>query len=186
MKEKHFQDEEIPDNIIEEKIYQNQNNIGLVDSSVKDSELLKNNYQERYEQLANIFEDSRQYWTKKILEHSQNFKDIEKIIELQVELFSDRQIILEQKHKLYERVSKMNNDISRDKRSKYLEYSINYDLRLNKDEKNIFIEADLANKSDLINLIDNHINYLDQTIKTLDNIIFGIKYRISLYEMLDK
>ena len=38
----------------------------------------------------------------------------------------------------------------------------------------------------MIKLIDNHVNFLEQTIKTLDNMISGIKYRVSLHEMIDR
>lgn len=178
MKEK-FQDEEIPDLEQEKRQQTGKVSSNSLNSSNKEHIL-------KYEMLSNVFNESRCYWTSRIKIHSDNFKCIEKITELQAELFSDRQIILEQKHKLYERISKMNNSLHKNKKDLYLFYYSHYEIRLGSKEKEMFMDADLANKLELNELIDNHINFLDQTIKTLDNMIYGIKYRVSMYEMMQK
>ena len=45
------------------------------------------------------------------------------------------------------------------------------------------IEAQLSGDKYLIDIIDNHINYLDNTIKTIDGIIYSISNRIKVEEI---
>lgn len=169
-----FDDTEIP-NIEAEKIQNKQEDILQED--------VKKN---KNDNISEIFFKSREYWSLRMQDHSSNFKFIDKIVELQAELFSDRQILLEQKHKLYEKVSRLNSSINKQRKNKFIEYVTNYEIRLNGREKDIFVEADLSTNIEFIDLLNNQINFLEQTIKTIDNIIYGIKYRITIYDLIEK
>ena len=135
------------------------------------------------ESLNSLFLETRNFWVKKIKDHTSNFKTIEKITELQAELFYDRQIILEQKHKLYEKLIKRNNDLTRSKKNVIIDILTKTDIKFTAKDKDICIDSELSEKVEISQIIENHINYLEQTIKTIDNIIYGIKYRLNLYEI---
>lgn len=182
MKQKIFKEEEIPNMENEVFIDETDTVLDNTDNNCKDNK----NFNSKFLKFSEHFDNSRLFWADKISQHSENFKHIERITELQAELFSDRQIILEQKHSLYELISKMNNQINKKKKRKFIEYSTNYDLKLNGREKETFIDADLSNEIQLSDIVDNHIIFLEQTIKTIDSIIFGVKYRVSLHEITEK
>ncbi len=75
------------------------------------------------------------------------------------------------------------NKLLRAKRAdKWLHYTQNYDLRLDKDPKNLLIDVDLGPIIEQKEMVENHYNYMKETVKTIDTICFGVKYRISLEE----
>ena len=45
------------------------------------------------------------------------------------------------------------------------------------------IEAQLSSDKYIIDIIENHVNYIDSTIKTIDGIIFAISSRIKIEEI---
>jgi hypothetical protein len=53
-------------------------------------------------------------------------------------------------------------------------------------EINIFIESELKNELEKIELITMHIDYLEQTVKTIDQMIYGIKSRIDIETLLNR
>lgn len=152
----------------------------------RETKIAKDEEISQSEKLATVFENSRHFWLEKISELSKDFKNINKLTDLQCDLFSNRQILLEQKHKLYDRVSKLNAALNSQKKEKHLHYTNHYEIRLSPRDKDAFIDTDLSEDIKIISLIDNHISYLDNSLKTLDNMIYGIKYRVTMYEMLQK
>jgi hypothetical protein len=62
----------------------------------------------------------------------------------------------------------------------YREYSINYDLKLTGGEKHQFIRADLSSLKNQIEMLQGHVEYYQECIKTLDNLAFAIRNRIRL------
>lgn len=50
---------------------------------------------------------------------------------------------------------------------------------------NIQIEARLSAEKEVIDLLTNFTNFMKETVQTIDNIIFGIKDKIKIYEMIN-
>lgn len=53
----------------------------------------------------------------------------------------------------------------------------NVNLRLNSNEMKEFVEADLRFKTRLIECIEAHVNFLSESIETLDKMSFAIKHK---------
>ena len=82
--------------------------------------------QENYE---DTFNRERAEWTERIRELSIRMKNIREIAEVQVDLYSDRQKLLEYAYKLGQIVSRQNAKYRSDRRAKMVYYSEEHNVR---------------------------------------------------------
>jgi hypothetical protein len=139
---------------------------------------------EEKKDFGKIFERERAEWKESIQGISLHLKNIQTVAKAQVDLFSQRQILLEYSYKLAAIVTKLNSKYSSDKARKMREYSERSDVRYGSNEKNVLIEGDLTEISEKIELVESHRKFIDQTIQTVDHMLYGIKSRIALEEYL--
>jgi hypothetical protein len=64
------------------------------------------------------------------------------------------------------------------------EYSEQMNVRYGATEKMILIEGDLIEISEKTELVENHRKFIDQTIQTVDHMLYGVRQRISLEDYL--
>jgi len=133
---------------------------------------------------AKLFENERAEWKEKIQIISLNLKSIRTVAEAQIELFSTRQILLEYSYKLASIISKLGTKERQERAKKLREYHESKDVRYGANETKTMIEADLADITQKIELVEGHRKFLDQTIQTVDHMLYGIKSRIALEEYL--
>ena len=131
-----------------------------------------------------IFENERSEWKETIQGISLHLKNIQTVAKAQVDLFSQRQILLEYSYKLASIVTKLNSKYSADKSKKMREYSEKSDVRYGSNEKSVLIEGDLTEISEKIELVESHRKFIDQTVQTVDHMLYGIRQRIALEEYL--
>lgn len=131
-----------------------------------------------------IFEEERSEWKEKIQIISLQIKDIKTVAKAQVDLFSQRQMLLEYSYKLAGIVVKLNSKYSKEKSRKLKEYSEKSDVRYGSNEKTILIEGDLTEITEKIGLVEGHRKYIDQTVQTVDHMLYGIRQRIALEDYL--
>ena len=133
---------------------------------------------------SKLFEQERFEWKEKIQVVALSLKNIRTVAEAQVDLFSNRQILLEYSYKLAQIVSKLSTKERKMRASKLKEYSINSDVRYGSNETKVLIEGDVSEIVEKIQLVEGHRKFIDQTIQTVDHMLYGIKSRISLEEYL--
>jgi hypothetical protein len=133
---------------------------------------------------AKLFEAERAEWREKIQVISLNLKSIKTVAEAQIELFSTRQILLEYSYKLASIISKLGTKERQERARKLREYQESKDVRYGANETKTMIEADLSEITQKIELVEGHRKFLDQTIQTVDHMLYGIKSRIALEEYL--
>lgn len=131
-----------------------------------------------------LFDQERSEWKEKIQVISLSLKSIRTVAEAQVELFSNRQILLEYSYKLAQIVSKLSSRERQARASKLKEYSTNSDVRYGANETKVLIESDVSEILEKIQLVEGHRKFIDQTIQTVDHMLYGIKSRIALEEYL--
>jgi len=131
-----------------------------------------------------IFESERNEWKEMIQGISLHLKSIQTVAKAQVDLFSQRQILLEYSYKLASIVTKLNSKYSVDRAKKMREYSEKSDVRYGANEKSVLIEGDLTEISEKIQLVESHRKFIDQTVQTVDHMLYGIRQRIALEEYL--
>ena len=133
---------------------------------------------------AKLFENERAEWREKIQIIALNLKSIQTVAEAQIELFSTRQILLEYSYKLASIISKLGTKERQERARKLREYQESKDVRYGANETKTMIEADLSEITQKIELVEGHRKFLDQTIQTVDHMLYGIKSRIALEEYL--
>lgn len=130
------------------------------------------------------FEEERGDWTEKIRQLSIRMKNIREIGEVQVELFSNRQFLLEYASKLGQVMSKLNARYRKDRGDKMKHYSENSQVKYGTNEKTPLIEGDLTELKERIDVVDTQLSFINETIKTVDFMLYGVKDRIRLQEFM--
>jgi len=128
------------------------------------------------------FAKEREEWTTKIQSLTERMKSIYDVAELLTDLYSQRQIAGDYIHELVAHSSKLNRVYRERKRERFLHYTQNYDLRLDKDPKMLFIDVDLADLVERREILQNHLEYMRETLRSIDTICYGVKHRIALEE----
>ena len=131
-----------------------------------------------------IFENERAEWKEKVQVLAIQMKDIQTLAKAQVDMFSSRQVLLEYSYKLASIISKLSSRYRSDKANKLRHYSENNDVRYGSTEKTVLIEGDLTEITEKIELVESHRKFIDQTIQTVDHMLYGVKSRISLEDYL--
>jgi hypothetical protein len=134
------------------------------------------------ETVSKRFTDEREHWKITVGEMSERLRDIYAVASLLTDLYSQRQIALEYSHTLMSHLIRLNKILRGKRAERFLHYTQNYDLRLDKDPKNLMIDVDLGPIIEQKEMVENHLNYMRETVKTIDTICYGIKYRVSLEE----
>lgn len=140
--------------------------------------------QEEPTDFAKMFERERSEWKEKIQVISLHIKNIKTVAEAQVDLFSTRQTLLEYSYKLAQIVSKLSTKERQMRAKKLKEYTEGKDVRYGANEKTALIEGDLSELTEKMELVEGHRKYIDQTIQTVDHMLYGIKSRIALEDYL--
>ncbi len=134
--------------------------------------------------FVKLFERERAEWKEKIQIISLHIKDIRTVAEAQVDLFSTRQTLLEYSYKLAQIISKLSTKERQMRAKKLKEYSEGKDVRYGSNEKTTLIEGDLAELIEKMQLVEGHRKYIDQTVQTVDHMLYGIRQRIALEDYL--
>jgi hypothetical protein len=62
--------------------------------------------------------------------------------------------------------------------------SENLQHRYQYNEKTVIIEGKTAATKEMMDLIENQINFFNESIKTVDNVLFGLKTRVEIEKTL--
>jgi hypothetical protein len=128
------------------------------------------------------FKTERDEWTARIQSMSARLKDIYEIADLQTDLYSYRQIAVDYTHTLMTHLTKINRIFRERKIERWEHYTRNYDLRMDKDPKELHIYVDIADVVERKDFIQTHLEFFRETIRTIDSMCYGIKHRLSLEE----
>jgi hypothetical protein len=134
------------------------------------------------ERLFRKFEKERASWTKKIEQMSQQMKDIYNLTDLQIDLYSQRQVALDYSHMLSSHLTRINQQFRSQKIERWEHYTRNYDLRLDKDPKELHIYRDISDIVEKKEYVQNHLDFMRGTVATIDTMCYGLKHRIALEE----
>jgi len=134
--------------------------------------------------LEDTFTKEREKWVKKIQAMSAKLKNILDIQILMVNIYSDRQMAIEYYHKLLSLLVKVNKEYRSQYTTKYNHYSFNSQKRFpNETTKNNQILSEMEDIISKKESMNNMLKYIENTVKTIDNIIYGMKYRIEIEQI---
>lgn len=139
--------------------------------------------------LEDVFAQRREYWMKWVDEMSTHMKSIDGILVIQSEIYARRQEAVENYHNLSATIARQTklykekyNEIYNRVRMIKIPNTPNYVYNTETSLRNQ-VEGELSQEKYIIDIIENHISYMDQTIKTIDNMIFNITNRIKIEEI---
>lgn len=125
-------------------------------------------------------------WGGRINSMSSRMRDIGKCVDVQMDLYDYRHEVVDRKHKLLRDLAKFNKKYKEDRAKKLGHYATNFDRKLTAGEREKMVDSDTAKLKYIIDLLENHVNQMDQTFRLIENMIFGLKHRIDLEDYLRK
>lgn len=126
-------------------------------------------------------------WTENIKSLNAMMKDLPSLNELLNKLYSERQNAVDYFFVLQKILLKLSIEYKK-------EYAFNYNelkkgsaqLRYSTESSiSVQIESILSEKKLNIELIDSHCNYMKETIKSIDSIIYAVSQKIKIYELMN-
>lgn len=139
---------------------------------------------EKLSKIVEEFSKKQNVWNKDINSLSSKINsELNKLIELSAESISKRQILIEERTKMYYKIYLDLPKIKNSKKKYFEFYSTKYQIKTNSGDKNKLIDADVGYLEAKLDCIENYILFLTESIKTLDHIIWSVKNRIELYNI---
>lgn len=128
--------------------------------------------------------NERRTWKDKVLAMSSKMEHCNPrtIGEIQSELYSTNQICLEHCHFLMATLAKLNKEYRKKSAKKWEAYMTGHDRKLKLTEAGIYIEGELADEKEKIELLSAQIEYFRETNKNIVSMIYGIKYVVQIIE----
>lgn len=137
--------------------------------------------------IQDKLQDIQNDWSDKVRGLNEKMKDLAGLDSLLNVVYSERQNIVEYYSNLMVTMSKLTREYTR----KYAEYYNKLKLGekgikyTNESALNTQIEAQLTEDKEPIQLLNAHIEFVKDTIKNIDGIIFGINNKIKVYELMN-
>lgn len=142
----------------------------------------KIDYDKILEKLEHELSTKQKNWSKIIESLSNRITcELKQSVNLSADATNQRQLLIDERTHWY---FKMYKDLPKLKqiRKKYFEYySGKYPYKVNGTEKQKLIDADVAYQETKGDYLQNYINFITDSIKTVDHIIYSVKNKIELY-----
>jgi hypothetical protein len=136
------------------------------------------------ESIAKKFQTQRSEISREIYSNIEKLSNLKTLKDAQVNMLSLRQRLLEDSHTLLETLSNLRRRY-RDQRAGEMEsISKNLQLRYQANEKTVVIDGKTSSTKEFIDIFENQIAFCNDSIKTVDNVIFGIKTRLDIDKTL--
>jgi DUF4097 and DUF4098 domain-containing protein YvlB len=97
-------------------------------------------------------------------------------------ILSTRQTMVEQIAYLNTKIKEQKNNINSRWKEAYLRY-YEYDYKLGEKQKERFIENDLVQEHTKLSLLENQLDFMKESVKTLDNMGFAVRNRLAIKDL---
>lgn len=145
---------------------------------------VKVNFEEIIEQLANKLEEERNKWNRIITNLSSRINDeLKESMQLESESISYRQILNDEIAKYTYRIYRDVPKLKQLTKSRFEYYVTKYQYKTNGGEKSKLIESDLAWQKAKLEVFENHIEFLGESRKSVDHIIWSVKNKIQIHNI---
>lgn len=137
---------------------------------------------EKILELDNKLSTQRTSWSNKIKELAQGLRSINQMEDVISEVLSTRQILIDNIAYISMKVKEQKATINTRYREAYIRY-YEYDYKLGEKQKERFIETDLRDDNMILSHLENQLDFLRESVKTLDNMGFAIRNRLALKDL---
>jgi len=134
--------------------------------------------------LSDVFGAKRRQVSEDVQEGIGLMNNIKKLADSQVYFLSLRQRLLEENHTLIEHFTRYKKKYREQKGDEWESVSKTSQLRYNSNEKNTIVDGKTSTIKETIEQIESQIQFYQDTIKTVDAALFGMKTRIDIEKML--
>lgn len=144
----------------------------------------------RFADIENKFTERRAYWMEWVNEMNKCLSEIDTVVLLQGTIYTKRQEAVENYHSLAATLAKWTK-VYKDKSAalykevRMMKTSQGATTYMFPTESSIReqIDAQLSDDKYLIDIMESHLGYLENTIKTIDGIIYAINNRVKIEEI---
>lgn len=137
---------------------------------------------EKILELDRKLNEQRTNWSNKIKELAAGLKSINQLEVIISEVLSTRQILIDNIAYINVKVKEQKATINSRYREAYIRY-YEYDYKLGEKQKERFIENDLRDDNIILSHLENQLDFLRESVKTLDNMGFAIRNRLALKDL---
>tara|TARA_B100002019_G_scaffold41726_1_gene34908 strand:- start:108 stop:530 length:423 start_codon:yes stop_codon:yes gene_type:complete len=124
----------------------------------------------------------RQEWSTTIKDLAQGLRNLNGMEETIANVLSSRQTLVDQIAYINVKIKQQKKTIAARYREAYIRY-YNYDYKLGEKQKEKFLENDLADDNMILSHLENQLDWLKDSVKTLDNMGFAIRNRLALKDL---
>lgn len=138
--------------------------------------------------LEEKLQDTREEWTSIVKELTEKMKDLPGLEKLLNQVYIKRQECVEYLSSLMVTYGKLQRAHKALYAQRYNFYKTSAQLRYSNDSAigtQIDAEPQMNDLNEKLDLIRIHVEAMRETLKTIDNIVFGISHRTKIYEMLN-
>lgn len=137
--------------------------------------------EERIKRLEELISKDKKAWGEKIQKIIYMIKNVKELSEAQVLMLSYRHQLVDTITDTQFNLYRMHSYYDSEFKKKYRHYTLESDIKLNGGEKDKFVRADLSVVKRQINVVEAHIDFYRECIRTLDNLGFAIKRRMEIH-----
>jgi len=124
----------------------------------------------------------RNEWSTTIRNLAQSLRNINTMEVTIADVLSSRQTLVDQMAYINVKIKQQKKAIAARYREAYIRY-YNYDYKLGEKQKEKFLENDLADDNMILSHLENQMDWLRDSVKTLDNMGFAIRNRLALKDL---
>jgi len=124
----------------------------------------------------------RNEWSVTIRNLAQSLRNINTMEVTIADVLSSRQTLVDQMAYINVKIKQQKKTIAARYREAYIRY-YNYDYKLGEKQKEKFLENDLADDNMILSHLENQMDWLRDSVKTLDNMGFAIRNRLALKDL---
>ena len=124
----------------------------------------------------------RSEWSEKIKNLAQSLRNLNTLEVTIADVLSSRQMLIDQMAYINVKIKEQKSKINTRYREAYIRY-FEYDYKLGEKQKERFIENDLNDDNMILSHLENQLDFLRESVKTLDNMGFAIRNRLALKDL---
>jgi hypothetical protein len=136
------------------------------------------------DRISKKFEARRKEVSSSIYANIEKLSNLKTLKDAQVNMLSLRQQLLEDNHSLLEHLTSLRKKMREEKAAEMETLSRNLALRYQANEKNMVIDGKTSATKEFLEIFENQVSFFTESIKTIDNVIFGIKTRLDIEKTL--
>lgn len=135
--------------------------------------------------LEDYIAEHQTRWSAAVAEFSTKMKKFTDLIDLQYQIYSNRQNALDYYFSLLIKVSQLSRTYKEQYAAMYNSIKTGSQIRYSSEAAvNAQIASSLSELTYKIELLENHAKFMQETIKTIDSVIYAINNRIRIEELI--